>query len=421
MLRQDIQQAPLHTDARQLVQTALAHGGQHLPQVFQRVEADLLAQGIVDRGGNRLAQLLRGNVERRDFPGQFLGLVVFGERHLKRLRVAGPQAIELFDEAGNEVAAADIDIGIGRGATLERDAIDLTQVIDGEDVALGGTRVFAARGQLFLGEVHEVAVAFGEIGQRLIDFLRRHLGDLARQRERRKIGHRDVGQDFHLDLEFKVGRRTRRGGIGGDDFQLRRDGGAQRALRHQLLGGFIDELFQNFGRDGAAISLLHDRHRHLAGPEAGQVDLLREFRKPRRAPAFYVGRRHNHGVRALEAIGKSLGHLHLPIRPIYLCTPRTCPQRPRWCGRRDLNPHGLRHQNLNLACLPIPPRPRHPATRAAFGARRIGTRERGALAQPPAGDKRPLTRSGHGCILWAGILSKLADSLTSVWRNPVEP
>ena len=29
-----------------------------------------------------------------------------------------------------------------------------------------------------------------------------------------------------------------------------------------------------------------------------------------------------------------------------------------WCGRRDLNPHGLSHQILNLACLPIPPRPR---------------------------------------------------------------
>ena len=28
-----------------------------------------------------------------------------------------------------------------------------------------------------------------------------------------------------------------------------------------------------------------------------------------------------------------------------------------WCGRRDLNPHGRSHQNLNLACLPIPPRP----------------------------------------------------------------
>src|SRR4029079_2784156 len=27
------------------------------------------------------------------------------------------------------------------------------------------------------------------------------------------------------------------------------------------------------------------------------------------------------------------------------------------CGRRDLNPHGRSHQNLNLACLPVPPRP----------------------------------------------------------------
>src|SRR5262245_37412025 len=28
-----------------------------------------------------------------------------------------------------------------------------------------------------------------------------------------------------------------------------------------------------------------------------------------------------------------------------------------WCGRRDLNPHDLRHWNLNPARLPIPPRP----------------------------------------------------------------
>lgn len=27
------------------------------------------------------------------------------------------------------------------------------------------------------------------------------------------------------------------------------------------------------------------------------------------------------------------------------------------CGRRDLNPHARRHQNLNLACLPISPLP----------------------------------------------------------------
>ena len=29
----------------------------------------------------------------------------------------------------------------------------------------------------------------------------------------------------------------------------------------------------------------------------------------------------------------------------------------RWCGRRDSNSHTSRRQNLNLVCLPIPPRP----------------------------------------------------------------
>ena len=28
---------------------------------------------------------------------------------------------------------------------------------------------------------------------------------------------------------------------------------------------------------------------------------------------------------------------------------------PRWCRIRDLNPYAIRHQNLNLTCLPIPP------------------------------------------------------------------
>ena len=28
-----------------------------------------------------------------------------------------------------------------------------------------------------------------------------------------------------------------------------------------------------------------------------------------------------------------------------------------WCGRRDLNPHGLPHYHLKVACMPISPRP----------------------------------------------------------------
>ena len=31
---------------------------------------------------------------------------------------------------------------------------------------------------------------------------------------------------------------------------------------------------------------------------------------------------------------------------------------PTWCGHGDLNPNALLHENLNLACLPIPSCPR---------------------------------------------------------------
>jgi hypothetical protein len=37
--------------------------------------------------------------------------------------------------------------------------------------------------------------------------------------------------------------------------------------------------------------------------------------------------------------------------------PQPCANAP-WCGRRDSNPHDLRHRNLNPARLPVPPRPR---------------------------------------------------------------
>jgi hypothetical protein len=38
-------------------------------------------------------------------------------------------------------------------------------------------------------------------------------------------------------------------------------------------------------------------------------------------------------------------------------------RRSRQCGRRDSNPHGLRHRHLKPACLPVPPRPPRTAHR----------------------------------------------------------
>ncbi len=43
-------------------------------------------------------------------------------------------------------------------------------------------------------------------------------------------------------------------------------------------------------------------------------------------------------------------------------------RRFHWCGRRDSNPHTLRYQNLNLARLPVPPRPHEPSQARLYNA-----------------------------------------------------
>ncbi|CAN1721851.1 protein of unknown function [Hyphomicrobium sp. 1Nfss2.1] len=76
-----------------------------------------------------------------------------------------------------------------------------------------------------------------------------------------------------------------------------------------------------------------------------------------------------------------------------------------WCGRRDLNPHALRHWNLNPARLPIPPRPRvAPASGRPeaspshlFRVSRCGCRDRSAkvyLSGPAKGNALCRTRGG---------------------------
>ncbi len=105
------------------------------------------------------------------------------------------------------------------------------------------------------------------------------------------------------------------------------------------------------------IALAHHGRRDLAGPKPGQGQRLAEIGQPGGALALDIGGRNHHGVGALQPLGERFGNLHCSILSIV--------RPPAWCGRRDLNPHGLRHQNLNLACLPVPPRPRSCARPAA--------------------------------------------------------
>ena len=65
----------------------------------------------------------------------------------------------------------------------------------------------------------------------------------------------------------------------------------------------------------------------------------------------------------------------------------------KWCGWRDLNPHALRRQNLNLVRLPISPHP-HTWPRAAY---------RGSLSKPWPGCEGKLS------VTWDPSGKKLYD------------
>src|SRR3569833_2863591 len=104
------------------------------------------------------------------------------------------------------------------------------------------------------------------------------------------------------------------------------------------------------------------RDRHLARAEAIDTDLVLELREL--ASALLA--RSDAGTTTLNSRLRPSLTVSVTCITIFfvLCRSRRlsvpaddvrwCPV---WCGRRDLNPHDLRHGNLNPARLPIPPRP----------------------------------------------------------------
>ena len=233
---QYVQQIALQPQAGQFGQAALTHGRQRFPQVFQRVKTQFFGQRIVDGRSDRLAQLLCRDIEGRQLSRQVFRLVFGGEGHFDDLRFTGLHALDLFDEARDEVRAADIHIRVSRGAPLEGHAVNLAQVVDGQDIAFRGAGVVAAGCQFFRREIDQIAVPLGDVGDRFIQLFHRHFGDVTGQGEGREIRQRDFRQQLQLQFEFQIGCRASRRGIGADQFQFRLHRRAQRPFRHQLLG-----------------------------------------------------------------------------------------------------------------------------------------------------------------------------------------
>ena len=74
---------------------------------------------------------------------------------------------------------------------------------------------------------------------------------------------------------------------------------------------------------------------------------------------------HRYGFQPKEDNPEKLSITHLELKSDLLSSGGYCRSRSRiglgpccnWCGRRDLNPHGLRRHPLKMVCLPIPPLP----------------------------------------------------------------
>ena len=159
-----------------------------------------------------------------------------------------------------------------------------------------------------------------------------------------------------------------------------------------------DRLLDDLGHCRLAVDAAQMRDRHLPGrnPLICTRDL--QLVEPVGQPYAELGRRNRHRQFALQALGKGLVHLHGIFSRSALLSRSArrsgcSASRAGWCGRRDLNPHGRAHRNLNPACLPIPPRP--PGT--ADGAATSDTRSY-SMASGGASTSRGLRAN----VRWAG-------------------
>ncbi len=149
-------------------------------------------------------------------------------------------------------------------------------------------------------------------------------------------------------------------------------GGLLVTLRDHCAGRVRDDVIDDLGHERLAVHPAQMSRRHLAGTEALQPDLVLGIVDALHQARFHVGCRNDDLDLALQAVVERFGYLHVYSLPLHvgdrpatsirrMPSPAKIRSSRGWpCGWRDLNPHALRHQNLNLACLPISPHPLMP-------------------------------------------------------------
>ena len=165
---------------------------------------------------------------------------------------------------------------------------------------LAGLRLVAAR-------------RFGNALDLLVDLGVRHVEHLARHLDVGEILDLDRRNDLVVEAEFEVGAAGQDLlgfllVLGHDDFGLH--GGLFATPGDDRTGRIVEDLVDHFGHERLAVDLAQVLHRHLAGAEAVDADLVPGVRKPRHQLGFHVTGRHGDLDLALETGVERFGDLH---------------------------------------------------------------------------------------------------------------
>jgi hypothetical protein len=228
---------------------------------------------------------------------------VLGEGHLHLDVAVGLGADQLVFEAGDELAGAQHQLGVGGRAAFEGHAVQLAEEVDDDHVAVLGLHGLA--GPRLVG-----AVLLGEFGQGLVDFGVGRLVDRTGQRQGRGIHRLEVGHHVDGDLVGEVRLAVDHLLHVAFRLQVRVAGRAQLVVFQHLLGALVERLFDDLAHQRLAVQAAHVGGRHLAGAESLDVEGRRDLGDPRLQLVGQVLGRDRHAVDAAQAFARLFNDLH---------------------------------------------------------------------------------------------------------------
>ncbi len=269
-----------------------------------RRSASASSGGALDRRLDRLHLHLEFGV----LPFQALDAVALREGHLDGGLVARLGSAKLLLEAGDELAGAQHQLRVLGRAALERDAVDAADEIDGQLIAILGLGVLA--GALLVN-----AALLGELGEGLVHFGFTRRVDRPGKLEPSDVDRFEIRHDRNVQLIGEVL-------LAGDHFvhvglrrQVRRGGDAEVVFGDHLLAGLVERLLDHLAHQGLAVDAPHVRWRHLAGPEAAQIEPRRDLSDLGLELLAQLVESDADAVDPAEPVARNLRHLHRLFQP----------------------------------------------------------------------------------------------------------